>query len=275
MLAPSPLRRFVRSVGTSTKPIVATADCGDVFLKLRTNPEGSRVLVADYVGTRCAQLLGLSTFRMGIWPLTEDDRFIVAPDATDDPSPALVTIAEQGSGWGGGDEGIRDALNRHDLAGFVVLDTWILNRDRFCPDPSFPTGARIKPDNVFLAGTDPKALRILAIDHGEAFRLTAAALTGKISHIDSVKSEEVRGMFPAFAPHVATAGIAKFVGVLSKITRTDLADVVAQLPTEWDADAQLRLDLTKFLDHRRDFLTDEMMDMYKRYVDTQTEGAET
>lgn len=274
MLAPSPLRRFVRSVGTSTTPIVATADCGDVFLKLRTNPQGSRVLVADYVGTRCAQLLGLQTFRMGIWSLSEDDRFIAAPDASEDPSPALVTAAEHGTGWGGGDEGLRDALNREDLAGLVVLDTWILNRDRFCPDPTFPRGARVNAGNVFLAGSNPKALRILAIDHGEAFRLSAAALTSKISHIESVKSEEVRGMFPAFGPHVATAGIAKFVGALSKIKRTDLADVVAMLPAEWDADAQLRLDLTKFLDHRRDFLTDEMVDMYKRYV-AKTKGAET
>jgi len=67
------------------------------------------------------------------------------------PGPAFVSRKEPGGAWSGEKRILNSLLNPNDITKLLVLDTWILNADRFPPK-----GMDWKPnyDNVFLSDRD-------------------------------------------------------------------------------------------------------------------------
>ncbi len=59
---PTEIRRFVRSVPSSTGVAVVISDAGEGYLKAIGNPEGEHVLACEWVATHLARWFGLPTF---------------------------------------------------------------------------------------------------------------------------------------------------------------------------------------------------------------------
>ena len=145
--APKRIRMVDRVLGTSTGAARVETDVGPAFAKLPGNPEGLSVLCCELIGTRAAQWLGLPTFDFALIPVTE--RLIQYDNGTESLAGTGLLMREElgGQSWGGTSEELASVVNQDALSGLIVLDTWLLNCDRFSNDD---TRMRRNERNVFL-----------------------------------------------------------------------------------------------------------------------------
>ena len=134
---PTKILSVVQVVETSSRPVRAETDGGTVFAKFVGNPEGPHVLAAEVLGIECAKLLGLPTFDYCVADFAAAEVAKVDLKKLEDtaslpakPGAAFVTRLHEGDPWDGREESLRQIINVDDVAGLVVLDTWIRNRDR-------------------------------------------------------------------------------------------------------------------------------------------------
>jgi hypothetical protein len=249
---PSRIRWVDRTLGTSTGATRVETDEGPAYAKLLGNPEGPQALFCDWVGTRAAAWLGLPTFELAVVEVQEA-RLVTYDNGTESVAgPAFLAREDPGTTWGGTTDELDYIENSDALAGLIVLDTWLLNCDRYRPE-----GGRVRRNtrNVFLSqrGAGKGKLRVVAMDHTHCFTC-GAPLTTAIRSIDRAQDTRVYGHFPEFRRHVTHVAVERFSLRLLELTRPVAQGFMDGAPRAWDIRDEVRGALGDFLRDRAVFL---------------------
>lgn len=250
--APTKIRWVSDTLASSTGASRVETDRGPAFAKLCGNPEGQQALLCELVGTRAAAWLGLPTFEVAIVEVTEPSLVTYANGTTSLAGPAFVAREESGTTWGGTVAELAYAENPEVLSGLVVLDTWLLNCDRFRPEAG---RTRRNTRNVFLSSREAARgkYRIVAMDHTHTFTCGSPFST-RLAHIDRVKDQRLYGHFPEFRPYLTHAAVRRFAARLQQMNRIVATKFVLGMPPAWEVSKEIRVALVEFLAGRAAFL---------------------
>jgi hypothetical protein len=252
---PTTIIRQELSLQTGTRTLKVVTDQGRGYLKALGNPEGPHVLACDLIGTRLAHWFGLPTFEYAILTVIPEFGLTFQEGNEVEPGPAFITKEDPGNSWGGTERELQMLINPDDLARLVIFDTWTLNCDRYSPE-----GRRINRDNVYLSEEAPPGrFRLRAMDFSHCFTC-GRPLTPRIAHLDSVRNDEIYGLFPEFRPWLNHQVVRRAMDDIVRFCRADAQAVTEGLPREWDVDQNTRNALIDFLLRRAAFLTGSIMD---------------
>lgn len=257
--SPTRIRWIDRTLETSTGASRVETDQGSAYAKLLGNPEGSHALYCDWVGTRAAAWLGLPTFEVAVVEVTEAGIVTYSNGTLSQMGPAFVARAEPGSTWGGTEDELDAVENPDALSGLIVLDTWLLNCDRYRPEAG-RTRRNIR--NVFFSERDAGKgkLRVIAMDHTHCFTC-GTSLTAGIRSIDRVQDSRIYGHFPEFRPFLTHGAVRRFSARLGELTKPVAESFVAGTPRAWDIRDDVRAALVDFLCDRAAFLAPRLRKM--------------
>ncbi len=237
---------------------VGTTD-GDFVVKVANNPAGPRVLANDWVGTRLAGIIGVPTPEPMIVEVPPGLVMELRPGLVAAAGPAFGSRFEDGNAWGG-EASTRGVANADVFSRLVVLDTWILNVDRYSVDES--GRVRRNVDNLFLSTRDaPKGKFILkALDHGHCLGGPSAS-AAFLRKIDNIKLDRHYGLFPEFpAPDLRI--VEETLSTIVGLPRSALAEILAELPPEWGFGGRENVEaVVRFLVDRGEFLHHELVNM--------------
>jgi hypothetical protein len=256
---PNRIRWVDRVLETSTGTARVETDSGPAYVKMIGNPEGSQALFCDWVGTRAAAWLELPTFDVSVVEVTEAGLITYANGTASHVGPAFAAREESGSTWGGTEDELDVVENPDALSGLVVLDTWLLNCDRFRPEAGH---TRRNTRNVFLTERDAGKgkLRVIAMDHTHCFTC-GSSLTTAIRSIDRVQDVRIYGHFPEFRPFMTHEAVRGFCARLGGMTKAVAEGFVAGAPRAWDIRDDVRAALVDFLADRAAFLAPRLRHM--------------
>lgn len=227
-------------------------DAGPGFVKLPGNPEGPQALFCELVGTRAAAWLGLPTFELAIVDVAEPALVSYGDGSASAAGPAIVTREHDGTTWGGTAAELASLENPEALSGLVVLDTWLLNCDRFRAhgDP-----IRRNVRNVFFSARDARKgkFRLVAMDHTHIFTC-GAPLTPRLAMIDRVKEARVYGNFPEFRALLTSSAVRGYAERLGGLKAADAATMLQGIPSAWGISSELCTTVVQFLRERAMFL---------------------
>jgi len=251
---PTCIRRVAKTYPSGSEVVEVVSDAGPGFAKFLGNKEGPHVLACEWIGTRLAALLGLPVFDYAVFEYDGVPEIELASGCVAQAGPAWITRKEEGHPWSGEEEDLKLLANPEDLAGLVVLDTWILNCDRHCPEPR-----RINRNNVFLARREHShdSLTLVVMDYTHAFTC-GRALTQKLAGIDRVKSDDIYGLFPEFRKWMTAQHMQAVCDRLARISDSAIREVVDGTPDAWLEDLPLREAVERFLTGRRDYLAPDL-----------------
>lgn len=244
-------------------------DQGPAYAKLLGNPEGPQALFCDWVGTRAAAWLGLTTFEVAAIEVAEPGLVTYANGSQSMPGAAFVTRAEIGTPWGGTAEELLSVENPDDLAGLIVLDTWLLNCDRYRPDGNNP---RHNTRNVFLSsrGAAKGKFRVVAMDHTHCFTC-GRAITKTVGNIDNVQHAGLYGHFSEFRPYLTHDAVRRFADRLTGLRKQTAEGFLAEVPRSWELSSEVRGALSRFLTERASFLGQHLRQMLVQQGELQAE----
>jgi hypothetical protein len=234
-----------RQLESSTAPLLVETDAGAAFLKAMGNPEGPSALACEYLGTSVASWLGLKVFDYSIIDLPAHLARSVKHAIA---GPAFVTRRTSGAVWDGSRDMLQAVENVEDLAGLVVLDTWIRNRDRYLQHRG---ETRRNLRNVFLADGERAAKYVVyAIDHTHCVR-TEVLLAQ--SDFQLARDPLLFGLFPEMSALITEPDVDEFSSRLRSFTPSIARKIIAKIPDPWLA-RELRGDLATFLMDRAMFV---------------------
>jgi hypothetical protein len=248
---PTSINRFIGNRPTGASVVVVQTDAGPAFLKGLGNEAGPHALACELVGSLAADWLGLPTLDFAIVQVTDLDELPLSKDGQVEPGPAFVSAQVQGYPWGGDEASLSRLSNQPDLTRLMILDTWILNCDRY----SVADGkVRQNLDNVFFmkeqSSTRP---RLIAMDHTHAFTC-GADLSTKINTVDRIQNPRRFGVFPQFAPHWDLATASDALTRLAGMTRGIARGFIDLIPKEWQVADTVRKSWADFLTRRGHWL---------------------
>jgi hypothetical protein len=234
---PQNVTRFIQSFGTAAGTARVDTDLGEGYIKALGNPEGPHILACELVGSMLADWLGLSTLDFSLIEVTEDDEIPFLHGGNAAAGPAFISRYEPKSfPWGGTVDELELIHNRPDISGLVVLDTWILNCDRHAPN-----GRRVNLDNVFLVQypESKKEVLLKAMDFTHAFTC-GREIAKRIGFIDTVRDEQIYGLFPHFESFIDREEIRRFATRLRQFPADVASAIISRVPREWNVsdDAQ-------------------------------------
>ncbi|MFZ5890014.1 MAG: HipA family kinase [Myxococcota bacterium] len=255
---------------TSTGATRVETDQGAAYAKFMGNPEGPQALFCELIGTRAAAWLGLPTFDVSIVDVAEVALVKFADGTHSQQGPAFLARFESGTVWGGGSDELKAVENPDTLAGLIVLDTWLLNCDRYRPE-----GERVRRNfrNVFLAdGSTKGKVRVVAMDHTHVFAC-GRTLTKTIKNIDRVQDERLYGHFPEFAGHVTHDAVRVYATRLRSLSQADVDTLLHGVPGPWRPSADVTDAVREFLAGRAAFVSRNILKMLvdQRYLDPELE----
>lgn len=250
---PRTVTRIVQALGTATGTVRVETDSGEGFLKALGNPEGPHALACEYVGSMLADWLGLSTFDFSLIELTEGDEIPFLKGGCAAPGPAFISRTEQtGFPWGGTAEELQTVRNRNEISGLVVLDTWILNCDRYAPQ-----GRRVNRDNVFLVQYPgrTKEVQLKAMDFTHAFTC-GREINRRMSFIDVLRDESIYGLFPEFKGFLDREHVRSFSARLGGFSRIVAQEFIAAVPDAWEVNQDGRSAWASMISERATFVSE-------------------
>lgn len=255
---PTTVKRVLRVLATSTRPIECELDDGvRAFIKVLGNPEGPSALACELVGTELARLLGIPVLDVAILEYPAALCTKLEHDLVPQQGPCFATRAAMGISWDGRGESLDALDNPEQVAGLVVLDTWLRNPDRF----SVRLGTTRKNlRNVFLRedGVPRGSFRLYAIDHTHAIRQD-----GELTHqsLSSAREREslIYGLFPEFTQRIEPEDLAPYIERLRLVAHTNEIDaIVRRTPRQWLPDGEVRQDLPGFLKRRAMYVAEHV-----------------
>jgi hypothetical protein len=264
--SPTKIRWVNDILDSSTGAARVETDQGPAYAKLLGNPEGPQALFCEQVGTRAAAWLGLPTFDVNVLEVTEPALLQYADGTFSEVGPAFVSQLQSGTTWGGTSEELAAVENPEVLAGLIVLDTWLLNCDRYRPEGN---DVRRNTRNVFLADSSAKGkVRVIAMDHTHCFAC-GRTLTRAIKNIDRVQDDRLYGHFPEFREYVTHEAVRGFAARLRSLTKTEAERLLAGTPPAWRPAAEIVDALRDFLTERAAFVGQKVRQMLvdQRYLD--------
>ena len=191
-----------------------------------------------------------------------------------DAGSVYLSKYRDGTPWDGESETLKEVQNHRDAVGFIVLDTWLQNCDRYRAHGSNPID---RPDNIFLgraAATGNKAhFEMVAMDHTHIMTC-GRALTKKIANIDNVRECQLYGNFPAFQPFVSNETFHAFIDRLAQFGEAEAQAWMKLIPRDWPPDQEVRLRVCEYLQARASFVTDNMGKMLSEagFIESELEG---
>lgn len=257
--APTKIRWVGNTLASSTGATHVETDAGPAYVKLMGNGEGPQALYCEYVGTRAAAWLGLPTFATAIIDVTEPALVTYADGSKSSVGPAFAARFEPGFTWDGSSEILASVDNPDAIAGLLVLDTWLLNCDRYRSEAG---AVRCNTRNVFLSsvGAPKGRVRMVAMDHTHILTC-GAQLTKRIGHIDRVQDGRLFGHFPGFRPHLTHPSVRSFAARLAQLTVSDAAHMHAGVPRAWAPQADVQQAVVDFMVARAGFVAERIRDM--------------
>lgn len=254
---PTKIRWVSEVLATSTGPARVETDAGPAYAKLMGNPEGDHVLLCEWVGTRAAAWLGLPTFEVACLEVTVPELVTFPNGTVSATGPAFVARYQDGHPWGGTVEGLERVENPEVLSGLIVLDTWLLNCDRYRLRQG---NLRRNTRNVFLSGQEARKgkLRLVAMDHTHVLTC-GRELTRDLANISNTKDSNVYGNFPEFKRQVTSARVRLYTERLSTFTRKDAEGLLSQVPAAWEPAPDISQALVEFLDNRAKFVSETLI----------------
>jgi hypothetical protein len=233
---------------------VAT-DQGEHVIKVRNNPEGPRVLINEWVGTSIAAELGVLVPDFAIVNVPEQLEIPLRPGLIAEPGPAFGSRFEEGQPWAG-KSSVSAVANDDAFSRLVVLDTWLLNVDRYSISRN---RVRKKPENLWLSVEEapPGKFLLKAIDEGHCFGGTGWGASD-LRRIDSIKHPAIFGLFPEFENRLQREEVVRTLERASSITRARLKAIIDQVPGEWGLSRAEAEALLEFLLDRARYLRTEL-----------------
>lgn len=250
---PRTVTRFVRALGTATGTVQVDTDMGEGFLKALGNPEGPHALACEYVGSMLADWMGLSTFDFSLIDLIGDYEIPFLRGGFANPGPAFISREEKyGIGWGGTAGELRLITNRHEISGLVVMDTWVLNCDRYAP-----LGRRMNLDNVFLVQCPgrTKKVHLKAMDFTHAFTC-GREIDRRLRFIDTIRDQGIYGLFPEFMDFLDREQVIHFSNRLSQFSPAQAQEFIRLVPEAWEVDQEGRSAWAFMLSERARFVSE-------------------
>lgn len=265
---PTSIRSVSSWVGTSTNVVIVETDKGRGYLKAMGNPRGEPALACELIGCSVAEWIGLTTPDFAVVPIEVGDEIYLEPDTATagqrrllaSPGPAFVSreilYANQ---WSGDPQVLTTLSNPNNIAGLVVVDTWLGNGDRF---PRRPADGRRLAQNLgnVLTGRKSAGARrstLFAIDFSECLHRKDGGMR-RTYDIGLVRDEGIYGLFEVFKPFVSPRHVQPYLDRMRRPTlRTDLAEILGRIPHPWCLDAPARHALCDFLCDRAAYLVEE------------------
>jgi hypothetical protein len=277
---PTKIERTDTWVGTSTRVVVVKTDQGQGYLKAMGNPAGEPALACELVGCSLAEWIGLVTPHFATVHVDDDegDLFLEpepeAPSAARPralPGPAFISkTVTNADTWSGDPAQLVSLDNAADIAGLVVVDTWLGNGDRFPRRPA--DGRRREPNlgNVLLGHKGERSRRrtLYAIDYSECLHRKDGGIRRSFD-LSHVRDEGIYGLFDAFAPYVTRRNTQPFLDRLRRQSlREDLKGIVSRIPHEWCVDSASQQAVVSFLCDRAAYLAEEFWNRLNAVVPT-------
>lgn len=255
---PTVIRRVERRWDSGSEVVAVMTDAGQGFAKFLGNREGPHVLACEFLGTRLARLLGLPTFVHTVFDYDGCPEIQLYSGNKAEAGPTWITCREEGIAWSGHEHDLSLISNPDDLARLVVLDTWTLNCDRYCPAIRPP---RINRNNVFFSrsGAAEGTFRLVAMDHTHILTC-GRPIKADLVKVDNVKNESVFGLFPEFQKMLAHRQMAAACKALKMVPDEDIKAEVVAIPAAWLRDKTLREVLTRFLCQRKNYVAETLLD---------------
>lgn len=262
---PTFLKKFIESFETSTGPSRIETDAGEAIIKALGNNQGPHALARELIAIRLANWFNLPIFEYAVMELQKDDVIPLGKQKRAEPGPAFVTKYHVGQKWDGTEEGLKLVENCQIITKLVVFDNWILNVDRYPPDPGT---RKANFGNVFLSevGASKGKFRIIVMDHSHCLRVrNTEDLSKSIANIDYIKEERPYGVFPAFVTQLKKSFLDSALSQLGGFTESDADQVLFEIPLEWKVTSEVRVALKKFLVQRADFLVQRLPIILSKY----------
>ena len=247
---PTQFERFEDSIPTSSECAIVLTDQGRAYAKFMRRTEATHGLACEVIGTSLADALGLKTFDWAIVMASPDDDYELCNSGTIIPGPAFVTRESPGLQWDGTRQTLSQIQNPDDIALLVLLDTWILNCDRYHPTPAH---TRCNHDNVWLEKLEVAPPVLVAYDHTHCLSC-GHPLTSAVQVIDRVQCEDIFGRFPQFTPFITKSNVQAALDRLGHVRDDRIKAIVASVPRQWGIDTATREAISKLLIQRKQFL---------------------
>ncbi len=224
-------------VKTATRPALCVTDAGDAYLKAMWAPGTGEMLIRELIGLRLAAALGLDAPPCVIHPLQPSEVARTSDAEECRAGPALLIRSIPWGIWDGTAKQLRMLTNREDLAGLVVLDTWLRNADRYPPaGPHVPAPGADDGSlaNVALSPDParPRRFRIRAVDFSHCLHPTLSLDPTRLG-ADAIADDAVYGLFPAFAALLRPRDVDRAVARLDGLSAGLVPGIMAEVPPEW------------------------------------------
>lgn len=261
---PTYIKRYIECFKTSTGVARVQTDAGEVFIKPLGNVVGPHALVREWIGTSIARFIGLNTFDFAIMNVAPGDEIPLGHNRFALPGPAFVTRKEDGFTWGGNIKQLEKVKDKGVFAKLVVLDTLILNQDRY---PPIGSSRKANRDNIFLheRGNGKGQYDLIAFDHSDCLR-APADLSPLIKNISNTKDENVYGLFPEFHNFIPYEAVDGALTKLKNLSGTTVDAIISFIPDQWEINKETKSALKKFLIERLSFLLENIHRMISEII---------
>lgn len=251
------VKTFIQPYGSNSQAALVNTDDGRFVIKAPNNRDGPRVLVAEWVASQAARWLGAPVPDFAIVdhsgvvnvPLGEPGAALAAP------GPCFGSAWIRAQGWEGGRDLLDSVENLRSIPVFVVVDTWLINLDRYTCDVNGVERFN-NPRNFLLA--DGKArgkLRLVAIDFGHALGGPALPLSN-LAQIGHVKDDTIYGCFPSLQPYLRRELIVPVVERLRTVNADVARGFLDGIPAEWSLTPEDGAAVADFLQRRASYVAD-------------------
>jgi hypothetical protein len=259
------------TLGSSTGAARVETDQGAAYAKLLGNPEGSQALFCEWVGTQAAAWLGLPTFAVAVVDVAAPGLVTYSDGSSSKAGPAFVARSQDGTTWGGSSKELDAVENPEVISGLVVLDTWLLNCDRYRAEAG---QVRRNTRNVFLSGDGAAKgkFRLLAMDHTHCFTC-GRELASSIKNIDRVQDARLYGNFPEFRPHLTHEAVSRYAASLTSFKKESADRLLHGVPPAWLPQAEIVAALAEFIEGRAGFVGQNVRKMLVDQGDLQPQLA--
>ncbi len=257
------VRAFVRRFATQSQAAHVDTDCGEYVIKAMNNRDGPPVLIAEWVGSMAARWLGVDIPDFAVVELTDVVDVPLDGDGRTmaEPGPCFGSKLIEAAGWNG-DAGALEAVeNQAMIPAIVVLDTWLINLDRFCRKPDGASRFN-NPGNLLLTTNEAGKgrFRLVAIDFGHA--LSGPSWSARrLSNIGTITDDTIYGRFPTFRAYMRRSWVETVTARLREFNEGVAGGFLADIPSECGLASGEPEAVGKFLQRRAAHTADKFDDM--------------